>query len=81
MTIAIEASSPAFMYYESGVLSKRDRCGNNLNHAVVLVGYTDVSEDTHDDRVGPVDPANPIGTICTVDKWWHKCKVDSRRQL
>ena len=40
VSVAIDASSAAFRFYGSGVL--RDRaCGSvNLNHAVVLVGYT-----------------------------------------
>ena len=38
VTVAINASSAAFQYYESGVIKASD-CPTSLNHAVVIVGY------------------------------------------
>ena len=77
MTIAVDAGNQAFQYYKSGVVSMSDRCGKNLNHAVVLVGYT----ETDDDTVDPVDPVDPVVSECKVFKLWHSCTGDSRRQL
>jgi len=37
VSIAIQANQLAFQFYSSGVLT--GRCGNNLDHGVVLVGY------------------------------------------
>ena len=44
LSIQIEASSILFQFYESGVISNKGispkfRCGLNLDHAVLLVGY------------------------------------------
>ena len=37
ISIAIEANQRAFQFYYSGVFDRR--CGNNLDHGVLLVGY------------------------------------------
>lgn len=37
VSIAIQANQPAFQSYKSGVLT--GRCGNNLDHGVLVVGY------------------------------------------
>jgi len=38
VSVAIEADQPAFQHYKSGVLTD-DACGQNLDHAVLAVGY------------------------------------------
>jgi len=38
ISVAIEADQPVFQHYTSGVLSD-DACGQNLDHAVLAVGY------------------------------------------
>jgi C1A family cysteine protease len=38
LSIAIEADQMAFQFYSSGVL-KKSKCGTNLDHGVLLVGY------------------------------------------
>jgi C1A family cysteine protease len=35
----VAASSSAFRYYKSGILSSTSGCGTAINHAVLLVGY------------------------------------------
>ena len=42
LTIAIDASSYGFQYYKSGVL-QANQCTTGLNHAVVVVGYSEGS--------------------------------------
>ena len=63
LAIAIHASSSAFQFYRSGVLtSASSGCGNNrVNHAVVLVGYTDQAETA------------PVRLPCSPNRWWHTC--------
>lgn len=39
VSIAIQADSKSFQLYSGGVYTDLAGCGNNLNHAVVLVGY------------------------------------------
>ena len=41
MTVAVDASSKAFQFYKSGVLDEDSECGTKLNHALVIVGYTE----------------------------------------
>lgn len=76
LTVALDASSSAFQYYRSGVISSTDNCGTSLNHAVVLVGYTDGAPAPEPDD--NTDPPAPI-TGCTVEKWWHTCTTSGRR--
>jgi len=83
MTIAVDAGRAAFQYYSSGVVSLDDNCGKQLNHAIVLVGYTDDGEVDPSPGPGPnPDPEPPVDEVCTVTKWWHSCEGgDNRRQL
>jgi C1A family cysteine protease len=39
VSVAIEADQFAFQFYSSGILRKTKRCGTNLDHGVLLVGY------------------------------------------
>jgi C1A family cysteine protease len=39
VTIAIEADTVYFQHYSSGVLDNSAKCGTNLDHGVLLVGY------------------------------------------
>lgn len=39
VSIAIEADQPSFQFYQSGVYDD-PRCGSNLDHGVLVVGYT-----------------------------------------
>ena len=43
VTIGIEADQQAFQFYSSGVI--KSGCGDNLDHAVLAVGYTKVGND------------------------------------
>lgn len=57
------------------MIKAADGCGNTLNHAVVMVGYTDSGsdggDDNNDDDTDP-DPTPVDG--CKVTKWWHTCE-------
>jgi len=76
LSIALDAGTQAFQFYSSGVVKAGDGCGNQLNHAVVVVGYTDVGDD------GGVDPEpEPEPQDCTVYKWWHTCEQSTGRRL
>ena len=86
LTVALDASSAAFQFYRSGVIKEGDNCGNTLNHAVVLVGYTDDGDNpspnpdpSPEPSPGPEpspepepQPPTPIED-CDVTKWWHTC--------
>ncbi|KAK6491087.1 cathepsin L1 [Huso huso] len=39
ITVTADASNPIFQFYNSGIYDELDCNGNNLNHAVLLVGY------------------------------------------
>jgi len=39
VSVAIQANQMAFQNYKSGVLSKDSKCGTNLDHGVLAVGY------------------------------------------
>ena len=41
MTVAVDASSKAFQFYKSGIIDEDSDCGTKLNHALVIVGYTE----------------------------------------
>jgi len=78
LTIAIDASSSAFQFYRDGVISTNSNCGESLNHAVVVVGYTEVGDNTPT----PSPTPEPVDNTCTVYKWWHSCDSnDDRRRL
>jgi len=78
--VALDAGRAAFQLYRSGVVREADNCGSSatLNHAVVIVGYTDSGEYNPDPNPGPDDDTV---TECTVTKWFHNCPVDDRRRL
>ena len=56
LAVALNASSSAFRFYSSGVVRESDNCGSRLNHAVVVVGYSDGSDD------GPSPGPSPTPT-------------------
>ena len=74
LAVALNASSSAFRFYSSGVVRESDNCGSRLNHAVVVVGYSDGSDD------GPTPTPEQD---CKVTKWWHTCedRTDDRRRM
>ena len=39
ITIAIEANNLYFQHYKSGIIDDETKCGNNVDHGVLLVGY------------------------------------------
>jgi C1A family cysteine protease len=39
VTVAIEADNPYFQHYSSGIIDDPIKCGNNVDHGVLLVGY------------------------------------------
>ena len=49
LSVALDAGSYAFQFYSSGVVREEDNCGTSLNHAVVIVGYTDEDGGNDDD--------------------------------
>ena len=73
-----------------------DGCGDSLNHAVVVVGYTDSSEYDDDDQNdddndndnddndndNDNDDGNDDGGVagCEVTKWWHTCDNTAARR-
>ena len=63
--MAVEAGNSAFQYYSSGVITANDGCGDWLDHAVAVVGYTDSGTDP--------EPEPYVEMDCTVTKWWHTC--------
>ena len=44
VSIAIQANQPAFQFYSSGVLT--GKCGQNLDHGVLAVGYGTYTDGT-----------------------------------
>lgn len=87
--MALDAGSSAFQFYSSGVVMAEDNCGLQLNHAVVIVGYSDgdtspTPEPSPEPSPGPEpspEPSPTPGPSCTVTKWWHHCETDDRRRL
>jgi len=74
VSVSLDASRAAFQFYKSGVVSKDADCGEQLNHAIVGVGYSDGGDggdDSGDDTTPDPSPA-PVGN-CKVKKWWHTC--------
>ena len=62
ITIAIDAGGSIFQYYKEGGISADAGCGTGLNHAVVLVGYTDGESD---DKPNPEPPTPEPTGDCT----------------
>ena len=58
LSIAVDAGRAPWQYYSSGVVKVTDGCGDSLNHAVVVVGYTDSSEYDDDDNDNDNDNDN-----------------------
>lgn len=85
LTIAVDAGGSVFQFYKSGVVGKNDGCGTSLNHAVVVVGYTDTGDDTQPDpQPDPSpepNPPTPVDETCDVYKWWHTCNGGNGRRL
>lgn len=73
ITIAIDASGRALEFYKSGVLTTSACKTTNLNHAVVLVGYSE-----KDDGGEPEPEPTPVD--CDVHKWWYSCDNDAPPQ-
>ena len=79
LSIAINASDPDFSQYASGVYAaSASQCNPNaLNHAVVVVGYTDSTDDNTVDPDGDGGDGGdggdntPVGPSYLVDKWWY----------
>lgn len=46
VTVALDASSFVFQFYKKGVFDSADRCGTELNHAVTVVGYSNLASST-----------------------------------
>merc|ERR1712045_75148 len=84
LTIAVDAGRGVFQFYKSGVVGANDGCGNSLNHAVVVVGYTEQGDDGSNDDTTPPEPEppqpgpEPTEEECTVYKWWHSCQGGNR---
>lgn len=84
MTIAVDAGGGTFQFYKEGVVAANAGCGTNINHAVVLVGYTeggDGGNDDNDDGPSPQPDPEPVEEDCTVFKWWHSCKARSNHRM
>jgi len=83
MTIAVDAGSSHFQFYSKGVVGANDGCPTGLNHAVVLVGYTEKdgspSPDPSPEPEPQPDPDNDAE--CNVYKWWHSCDEDNSRRM
>lgn len=75
LSIAIDAGQAAFQFYSSGVVTAADNCGNSLNHAVVIVGYTDSGSDPAPQPDPSPAPTPDVDSGCTVTKWWHSCSA------
>ena len=84
LSVSLDASRATFQFYKSGVVKATEDCGTQLNHAIVVVGYSDGGSDGGDDT-NPPDPTPPTPTPtgnCTVKKWWHTCEpATTRRNL
>ena len=63
LAVAVDAGKAAFQFYSSGVVKQDDGCGTSLNHAVVIVGFTDQESQPDPDPV----PSDEF----IVTKWWH----------
>lgn len=88
VSISLDASRAPFQFYKSGVVKQDANCGEQLNHAIVGVGYSDDGGDDTTPTPTPPTPdpdptPNPTPTgNCTVKKWWHTCDAaPTRRNL
>jgi hypothetical protein len=86
VSVSLDASRIAFQFYKSGVIKADADCGEQLNHAIVGVGYTDegVNPDPNPNPnpgpdPTPPTPPTPTGN-CTVKKWWHTCEDEPARR-
>ena len=43
VTVAVDAGSTAFQFYKRGVFDHPERCGTDLNHAITVVGYSNLA--------------------------------------
>jgi len=79
LTVALDAAGAAFQFYQRGIVRATEPCGTSMNHAVVIVGFSEIDES----EVAPPNPDDHGGsdTLCQVTKWWHKCPTSRRRQL
>lgn len=75
LSVALDAGG-VFSLYKSGVVKAGDGCGNQLNHAVVLVGYTEAGDNPNPN---PDPEPEPENLDCNVHKWWHTCQAAGRR--
>lgn len=46
VTVAIDAGSIVFQHYKRGIFDHAERCGTELNHAVTVVGYSNMDSDS-----------------------------------
>lgn len=86
LSIAINASDPDFSQYASGVYSGENCDGNIINHAVVIVGYTDSTDSNivdpdGDGGVTPGPGPEPSGPSYLVNKWWYYDQSQGGRRL
>ena len=44
VTVAVDAGSLAFQFYKRGVFDHPERCGTDLNHAITVVGYSNLAD-------------------------------------
>lgn len=79
LSVAVDASSTAFQLYKSGVLDDSDNCGTSLNHAMTIVGYTEVGSTPTPAPVPP-EPTPEVDPLasCHVSKWWRNCASEGR---
>jgi len=75
MTVALEAGSDCFRYYKSGILDAEEAadmgCGTRIDHAVVLVAFTNAVEGTSSTTC-------TTETECTTGECWTEeanCRV------
>merc|ERR1719495_1547561 len=74
VSIAVEATGEAFYLYRGGVLTDAS-CGHDLNHAVLMVGYTDASDASYPDAW---IVKNSWGTNWGVDGYVYITRDNSR---
>lgn len=92
MSVAISADDIKFQQYRSGIYKGSAACDNtdamNVNHAVVLVGFTDTADTENQSNDTPYDGGDsndgdttPAPIINLVDKWWYYDDSQTRRRL
>jgi C1A family cysteine protease len=85
VSVSLDASRSTFQLYKSGVIPADNNCGEQLNHAIVGVGYSDTDNGPSPNPGPNPDPnppnPTPVGN-CKVKKWWHTCEdAPARRNL